>query len=496
VQRLKPLGTITACFPYVDEETKKTLQLVMDEAKDYNDFAELLCNKTISEDVPELVTYYAYYHAYNQLRFDLVRKLENEARGSDLAKPFVLLTRPWGNIDWEEFQKSISSALKVAPNDWIACQIYMLWRVDIGSSANYPEVRTDLETLKILESKIESDEEFSCYRSNLYHIAAREYLAEGKIEEAKKWYDRAINNAKKHDNLQALSVLLIDKANMIKNVNFNEALSILKIQRNISEKLGSPYLLGMNEWVLGYIAQARGEYEAAIKHLGECVNYLDPIGHVSLVHFYRLMIASQYNQMQNGAYALEIVNEVLQEYQTPNPWFPYIQQTRALINLERVDEAAQSLDLARDWVPKSGIDSTIGIIHFLDGLLHKKQGEFSSAKFELEQAHSCYGSFPLTNRTLIHLTDVEIELFSYEKRKGKANISGPWMQALLEQVEEKDLPGIAAQALLLKAKFRFKQGRTVEAKKLMKKVLKTAETSGMTYLQTVAESLIPELMVS
>jgi len=128
--------------------------------------------------------------------------------------------------------------------------------------------------------------------------------------------------------------------------------------------------------------------------------------------------------------------------------------------------------------------------------LFKKRYEFPSAKFELEQAHSCFGSFPTTNPTLIHLTDVEIEMFSYGKENTNAEVSGPWMQRLMEQVQEKDLPGIEAQALLLKAKFRFKQGRASDAKKLVKKVLKASKTSGMTYLKSMAESLLPELIIS
>jgi hypothetical protein len=168
----------------------------------------------------------------------------------------------------------------------------------------------------------------------------------------------------------------------------------------------------------------------------------------------------------------------------------------ALLNLDRIDEAAQSLDLARDWALKSGSDSILGTINFLEGLIHKSRSELPSAEFELEKAHSSFRSFPGTNQTLIHLTDVEIEMFSYEKEGTKADVSGPWMQALMEQVQEKDLPGIEAQAMLFKAKFRFKQGRANEAKKLFKEVLKTSKTSGMNYLRKMAESLLPELLVS
>jgi tetratricopeptide (TPR) repeat protein len=496
LERLKPLGTITACYPHVDEETRSILQEVMVEAKDYNNFAELLCDKAISEPVPELLTYFAYFHAYNQLRFDLVGKLEDESEGSDLAKPYVRLTRPWGKTDWNEFQRHISHAIKVAPNDWIACQVYILWRGDIGSIMSYPEEQTELETLRILESKIENDEEFSYFRSELYHIKARGFQRDDAVEEAKKWFNRAITLAKKHDSLISLVTLLIDKANMIKNVNYKESISILKSQRSLCEELGLIYHLAINDASLGLIAQARGEYETAIKHLEESVNNLDYIGLKSWVDFYRLLIAAQHNQMQNGVHALEIVDEVLKDYQSSPPWFPYVHRTRALLLLDRVDEATQSLDLTRDWGPKSGSDTVIGTIHFLEGLMHKVHGEFSSAKYELEQAHSCFRSFPGTNQTLIQLTHVEIEMFSYEKEAVKTDFSGPWMQALLEQVEQKDLPGIAAQANLLKAKFRFKQGRSSEAKKLVKKVLKTSKTSGMNYLKKMAESLLPELLVS
>jgi predicted negative regulator of RcsB-dependent stress response len=129
-------------------------------------------------------------------------------------------------------------------------------------------------------------------------------------------------------------------------------------------------------------------------------------------------------------------------------------------------------------------------------MMHKRRGELPSAKYELEQAHSSFRSFPGTNQTLIHLTHIEIEMFSYEKEGAKADVSGPWMQALMEQVEQKDIPGIAAQAMLIQAKFRFKQGRTDEAKKIFKKVLKTSKTSGMNYLKKMAESLLPELLVT
>ena len=493
---MKDLGTISACFPHVDTDTRAILQVLMDQARNYNEFAERLCEKALEGNAPDLLNYFAYYHAYNQQRFNLVRKLQEKLTSSDLVKPMVLLTRPWRTVEWSDFQKAIALALKAAPNDWIVSHIYMTWRVDIGSSLNYPELLTDLEPMQILESKIANDGDYSFFLSQLNHIKARDLQREGKLEEARTWYDRALNIARKHDSLEHVAVLLYDKANMIKNVNFNEAQSILKSQRTISEKLGFVYALALNGLALGLIAQAQGDYNSAIKYLIEYVDSIKSLGLDSPISFHECLIAAQYNQMQDGARALEITTKVLQGYQSKVICFPYIQEAWALLNLDRLDEAVQSLNLAREWAPKSGVNTIYGYLHFLEGLIHKKRSEFPSADFALEQAHSIFGSFPSTNQTLIQLTHVEIEMISYEEETVNDDVSGPWMHRLMEQIQQKDLPGIAAQAMLLQAKFRFRQGRTSEAKKLLKKVLKTSKTSGMNYLKDMAESVIPDLFAS
>ncbi|GAH08790.1 unnamed protein product, partial [marine sediment metagenome] len=61
---MKPLGTITMCFPHVDEDTKTTLQSIMEEAEDITDFTERLCDKVCSEPSSPLLEYFALYFPY------------------------------------------------------------------------------------------------------------------------------------------------------------------------------------------------------------------------------------------------------------------------------------------------------------------------------------------------------------------------------------------------------------------------------------------------
>ncbi|MFW9926512.1 MAG: hypothetical protein ACFFDM_07055, partial [Candidatus Thorarchaeota archaeon] len=158
---MKPIGTITACFPYVDEETRAILQSIMDKAKDYNDFAERLCEKAIRETLPELTIYFAYYHCYNQNKYDFLRRLIDANLGTELTQFFGLVAaqRRGEDIEWSEYQKAMFSALKHVENDWMACHIYIAWRVMI-EIFQLPEAAVDNETLNILTSKIENDEEY------------------------------------------------------------------------------------------------------------------------------------------------------------------------------------------------------------------------------------------------------------------------------------------------------------------------------------------------
>ena len=98
--------------------------------------------------------------------------------------------------------------------------------------------------------------------------------------------------------------------------------------------------------------------------------------------------------------------------------------------------------------------------------------------------------------TLIEMVDAEIEITTTKKNSADLEVSGPWMRKLLDHVEERDLPGTAAQAKLLLAKFRFKQGKLKKSRKLVDEVLKIAEKTGMYYLKDKAEFLVPDLLLS
>jgi hypothetical protein len=77
-------------FPLVDEETSAILRFVMDEAKDYNDFAERLCKKAINEPLSELAIYFADY-CYIQDEYNLLKHLIDANIKTELTQVFSLV---------------------------------------------------------------------------------------------------------------------------------------------------------------------------------------------------------------------------------------------------------------------------------------------------------------------------------------------------------------------------------------------------------------------
>ncbi len=495
---MKPLGTITACFPHVDKDTRKILQAIMDEAKDYNDFTERLCEKAINEPLPELTIYFAYYHCYNQDKYNFLRQLIDANVKTELTQIFNLVAahRAGEDIVWSDYQKAMFSALKHVENDWIACHIYIAWRVMI-EIFQLPEAAVDNETLNILTSKIENDEEYGFFLSQIHRITATRLFTEGNLKEAIRHYDIAISQAKKYDDQEELCILLYGKANKVKHININEALSLLEIMKQIVDELG--YVSGKGYYLheLGHIAVVKGEFEKAIDYQNQCVaNRLDqglPVG------FMRCVIASIYNQKGDGKTALKLIHESRHDYGKEAKVVCQIQGAWAYLLLDKIDEARRCLEKARAYSLKSGNEVYLANIHFLEGLLATKQGDLSSAVFSFGNAFEVYERFQsiaYINFTLLELVNTEIDLITPKKNSASLEVSGPWMNKIFDHIHEKDLPGTATQAKLLLAKFRFKQGRIDESRKLVNEVFEVSEKTGMHYLKDKAELFVPDLLHS
>jgi tetratricopeptide (TPR) repeat protein len=171
----------------------------------------------------------------------------------------------------------------------------------------------------------------------------------------------------------------------------------------------------------------------------------------------------------------------------------------ALINLGRYEEANTELATAYETASKSGDSVQMMWVRLIDGIHDKAERHFDNANLIFKEILKDLENDPLPvlqNICLLNLTEIEIEMLTDVSLKKNSDESGPWMARLVEHAEKHDLPGIAARALLLKAELRRKQGRFDEVRKLLSAVQKTSEAPSMRYLNDLAISMFPDIIIT
>jgi tetratricopeptide (TPR) repeat protein len=499
--RVEPIGTIIMCFAHIDEETRTILQSIMAEAENFGDFTERLCNRVCEEPSSPLPEYFAFYFAFWLDWYTLVDKLESAGKVSDLAWHLLLLSRARRGeaVSWDDSRRSVKRALIAAPNDWIASHLYLVWR--LIAEDFYPETDIDIQPIEAIASSVEKNKEMACFKSYLLFFKARKYDREGRVKESVGLYRQVLATAREFDDQTMVADTMLTIAGNIKQTDVKQAIDLFISSRELCQKLGYKLGVGSVQLNLGFIMQFRGELSAAIEYLLDYKAIREQLGLPMIWH--NSYIASVYNQFGKGEEAYQYAKTAVDFSQTSSIIRPFprmhAELAWALVNLGRYDEAYAELATAYGIASKSGDSGQMMWVRLVDGILDKAEKHFDSANLIFKEILKDLESSPIPvfqNICLLNLTEIEIELLTDEWLKKNSDVSGPWMTRLVEHAEKNDLPGIAARALLLKAELRRRQGRLDEVRMTLKEVQKTANAPSMKYLNDLAVSMFPEIIIT
>lgn len=497
---LKPLGTITMCFPHIDEKTKTTLKSVMEEAKNYADFTERICKRVCSEPTSPLLEYFAFFFPFHITDYNLIDKLVNSGKVPVLAKPLLLITRyrRGESIDWDQMQHSLNEALKEAPNDWISIHLYLKWRC--FAEWNFPsECYTEVEQIQSIAKRVNEKKELEFFKTYFLRFEISRLNADMRFREMYKLLDQAYLIARKHDE----QVMVADLLTLLASTSeptMERGLDFLNSALELSEQLGYRYRIGHVHQQFGYKRAIRGEWNASIKHLQEFHRSRESIG--LQANEYNSIIAWHYNQIGDGDEALKLVDRAIQSHESIRRQrsFSYAQRAYALINLGRYDEARSELAVAKEISSTSGSAWMRFLwVQLVEAILERAERNFDSAKTTFEDILNTMEEntvHAIQNRCLLNLTEIEIEQLDIESLDTPIDSSGIWMQRLEDHAEKMDYPGIIAQSLILKAKLRQKQGRYDEVITILNEVLKAAKTPSMRYLNDMVNSTFPDINIT
>ncbi len=500
---MKPLGTITMHFPYVDDKTRAVLQLIMNEAENFGDFTEKLCDRVCKEVSPPLLEFFAVFFAYHIEYYSLIDKLESAGKVSDLSRPLFLLINYRSlspsveDIGWTESRESLIRALSAAPNDWIASLVYVAWRM--LAESRYPECDVDIHSLDVIASSADEKSDFSYFKTFLHVFKARRYLREYKREDAIGEYKQALAVSRKIDD-QVLTALIMNYiAGRIKQTDLKQAIDLFISSRELCEQLGHKVGVGLVQHQLGHILGFRGEMDAAIEYHFEyrAIREASGIRHETM----NPVIAFFYNQFGNGQQAYSLAKTVhnLIGSKSRQLAYGYAQLAWALINLDRCEDAKTELATAHEFAMKSGDSIQLLWVRLVEAVLEKEEQNYDIATMIFREVSNIVEETPapvIQNVCLINLTEIEIDTLTEESLNENLDSSGSWMKKLTEHAEKKDLPGVAARAMLLKAKLRQRQKQYDEVRKLLKEVHETAQAPSMKYLNDLAISMFPDIIIT
>jgi tetratricopeptide (TPR) repeat protein len=502
---VEPIGTITVHLPYVDDTTRDTIQTVMHEAIGFDEFIEMLCERVIKESSPPLLEFFTAYFAYHSSNYIVINKLKAAGKVTDLGLPLTMLIKhrsqsPLDNgdpLEWEQSRKSLIQALSSAPNDWIASLVYVAWR--LVAEEKFPECDIDIQSLDTISSTVDEKPEFSYFKTYLHLFQAQSYSRENKRDDFLRELKKALANARKMDDILFVSTIMTNIAGLVKHKDVKQAIDLLISSKEMSEKVGYKMGIAFVQHQLGHIMGFRGELDAAIDYHIEYREIRETLGirHETM----NPIIAFFYNQYGNGRKAYPLAKTIVRLEGSPSRAFAYsyAQLAWALVNLGRVEEAKSELATAHSYAVKSGDSDQIAWVTLVEGVLEKTEKNYEGATTTLKELLKYHESSPIPvikNICLINLTEIETDTLTEEVLRERTDSSGPWMNTLFEYAEENGFPGITARAFLLKAKLRQRQGQYEEVRKILKEVQKTAESPSMRYLNEVAISMFPDIIVS
>ncbi|MHA2302065.1 MAG: tetratricopeptide repeat protein [Candidatus Thorarchaeota archaeon] len=488
---MKPMGTITKYYPFIDEETKSILDSLMDESSSYYDFVQRLCKVVLQNEVPINLAYITAVQVW------WCRIEEIMGRICEKYKD-VLCIRPWGHPHQsslsdqvryhDDVVEEIERAMETSLSDWIVTELHLL-----HTFFHWPlhgDIPSFLEPLEKAKNLIESNPVLSCFESLICTFEGWAKYLEGNSKSAIIDFQRGQQLAEIHDDSLYKYMSSSCLADLLRTVNTHESLSLYEELYTLAQDLEVPFFVSevLNDSSIAY--ETAGEYDLAIS------------SHIESVKIWReddtssLYLSRIYATLGNAQLALEWANRSF-EY-TEHLEFPilYLRKARALALSNGLEEAEQNLDTAHSLIMKAGNEIWLSNYYHVSGVIELKRGNNLIALDILEQAQEIierHTSGIDQNIVLHDLAKAEIALASQTMQSDKEALPGKWLSKLENHAIEHDLPGIRMQAALLRSEFYQNHGQLKDAQAILQDALNITDSRGVATLRKRINNQIQEL---
>lgn len=489
---MQPIGTITRYYSFLDSRSREIIDPIVQEAENLYDFYVRLGERTCSDEVPLSLAFIAAIWAWKAEVTEIREKIAQKYGKATIIAPwtFSRLSPTEGLALQRKMTEALNDALASMPDGWIRMELLFRKVTITTATTEGSEAFEDAKSLWENTPRLES------YGLEIIHGEARIKDVEGEKRGAIELYWRALDNARKQDDQYLTVMILLDLASDTVLTDFHMSMGLIDEAHRISKRLGIPKLVRSTLCRMCVISHALGEYDLALKSLMEAYEIKSAF-RTEEYHF-PLDISDIYSDLGNGQEALSwaLSFEELEEGGPGGLSFhgcPDFAMARALLLLDRMDEAIDHIDRLKDIAFKTGWEPWLAGYYLVSGLNEIANDEIANGMQIIQSSLEIGDRLNMqtfVNRCLIALVRAEIMNYEVNDNTSDPRDSGPWMVRLEKEAREKRLPGILMQHALLKGQFRIKLKQIGAAREILESALEISdEPSVMTLRDQILDQV-------
>lgn len=483
---MKPMGTITKYYPFIDEETKSILDSLMEASSSYYDFVHRLVDWILEKDASVNLTYISAAQAW----------LISERKPTDSIKRkygHLVCIRPWCHVYGvsqfyqldlqQQIKDDLDLLIETSAPDWMLTELLLMNSFDVYSHLEATQ------KLSIAKDIMNRNPNLDCFEY-LYHLAkGLTVWQEGNRSECIELSKKATTLARAQGDLFGEFNSIQLTANAVKSIDVKKSQDMFEEAHQIALDLEVPFFIAdlLSDYSLVY--EISGEYDLALSSQLECHKIFSEGG----MEVPYIITSRIYSSMGNGQESLKWANRAIELNSSYG--YLYLRKAKALILLNRLDEAEEILNHASKMCLKTGQDRAISRYNLALGQFEMAKGDLLNAMGSLEQAYeisSRMGDGTTINEVMISLAKVELAQRIQSKT---SDVVGPgkWLSALENHADKHNLPGISMQAAILKAELFQSQGQLKDASETLQKALEISDSPGVKTLKKKISTRIQEL---
>ncbi len=480
---MKPMGTITKYYPFIDEESKTILDSLMEGASNYYDFVQQLCEVALNNDVPVNLAYLATMQAWFCRMSDAVKQL-GERYGE------ILFIRPWLHIidSGQKVQAlyhdtviaAIDRAIETSVDNWIEVNLHIL-----HAFFHHPfgEVISLYEPLEKVKAMINSNPHLRCFESIIYAFEGIARARDGEIMEALEVLQKGKALAESYNDEFYMYINMLQEGIIQICHNVDDAAAIFEDLYELVQKFQVPGFVTeiLNDSSLVY--ETLGEFDLVISSIQEIMKI---VGEDNLVDTNFVFLSRTNATLGNGQLALEWINRGIEDSGQFESEHQLLYRAWALALVNRLDEAEKTLETGYSLLIKTGLERHLGDYYHISGVIEFRRGNYLSALALVEKAWEIADTIPTgsnKNRALLELARIENSIVTQSKDDTKSAAPGKWLSTLEKYACNRDLPGIRMYAGILKSEFYQNNGQLKDAIATLQDALTITDSLGVQTLR-------------